>query len=110
MATTQSASGLLDSTLTALSGGLAGATNAAGDNISSWLDLLQDNPQLATISAELENLQDVLSGGDIDSSELSSSLSTLGQLTTQAAASATPDTQNKLAQLGQTLSSAASQL
>ena len=107
MATTQSASGLLDSTITALSGGLAGAAGAAGDNISSWLDLLQDNPQLTNITTELENLQDALSGGG---SEVGSSLRKLGQLTTEAAASATPDTQDKLMQLGQTLSSAAAQL
>jgi hypothetical protein len=45
MATTSSASGLLDATLTALSGGLAGAAGAASDNLSSWTALLQDSPQ-----------------------------------------------------------------
>jgi len=109
MATTQSASGLLDSTLTALSGGLTSAAGAAGANISSWVDLLQDSPQLTNVSTELENLQDILSSGDIDSSDVTSSLRKLGQLTTEAAASATPDTQDKLQQLGQALSSAASQ-
>ncbi|WP_382311820.1 hypothetical protein [Hymenobacter bucti] len=89
---------------------MTGAAGAAGDNISSWTDLLQDSPQLTNVSTELENLQDILSSGDIDGSEVASSLRKLGQLTTEAAASATPDTQDKLMQLGQTLSSAATQL
>jgi hypothetical protein len=110
MATTSSASGLLDATLTALSGGLAGAAGAASDTLSSWTALLQDSPQLTNVSTELEKLQDLLSSGEIDSRDVASSLRKLGQLTTEAAASATPDTQDQLMQLGQTLSSAATQL
>ena len=45
-----------------------------------------------------------------DGSQIGKSLQTLGEHTTKAAASATPDAQAKLQQLGQTLSSAATSL
>lgn len=100
----------LDATLNALQGGLAGAAGAAPGNISGWIKTLQGNQQFSGISSELQNLHDALSSGATDTSALSQSLSTLGQHTTQAASSATPDAQDKLRQLGQALSSAASQL
>ncbi|WP_046245648.1 hypothetical protein [Hymenobacter terrenus] len=100
----------LDITLGALQGGLSNAAGVAGENIAGWIKTLQGNTQLAGISAELQNLHDVLRSGATDSGVLAQSLSTLGEHTTKAAASATPDAQDKLRELGQTLSSAASQL
>lgn len=110
MEPTQTASSQLDATLNALQGGLASAAGAAGPNIAGWIKTLQGNTQLSGISSELQKLHDALSGGAADSSTLAESLSTLGEHTTKAAASATPDAQAKLTQLGQALSSAASQL
>lgn len=98
----------LDATLNALQGGLAGAAGAAPANIAGWIKTLQGNPQFSGISSELQKVHDALSSGD--TSSLGSSLSTLGQHTTQAASSATPDAQDKLRQLGQALTSAASSL
>ena len=66
--------------------------------------------QLSGISSELQNLHDTLRSGASDTSALASSLSTLGEHTTKVAASATPDAQDKLRQLGQALSTAAGQL
>lgn len=98
----------LDATINALQGGLTSAAGAASSNISSWIQTLQGNPQLSGISSELQKLDDAISSGD--SSTIASSLDTLGQHTTRAASSATPESQDKLMQLGQALSSAASQL
>lgn len=98
----------LDATLQALQGGLSSAAGAAGSNIQGWITTLQGNPQLAGISSELKKLNDAIGSGD--SSSISSSLQTLGEHTTKAASAATPDSKDKLMQLGQALSSAASQL
>ena len=100
----------LDDTLNALQGGLANAAGAAGPNIAGWIKTLQGAPQLSGISTELQNLHDALSSGASDTGALAQSLSTLGEHTTKAAASATPDAQDKLRQLGQALSEAAGQL
>ncbi len=100
----------LDATLNALQGGLAAAAGAAGPNIAGWIKTLQGNEQLSGISSELQKLHDALTGGATDTGALATSLSTLGEHTTKVAASATPDAQDKLRQLGQALSSAASQL
>ncbi|HEX8656769.1 MAG TPA: hypothetical protein VF690_04515 [Hymenobacter sp.] len=100
----------LDATINALQGGLANAAGAASSNISGWIKTLQGAPQLSGITSELQNLHDALSSGSTDTGALAQSLSTLGEHTTQAAASATPDAQDKLRQLGQALSSAAGQL
>lgn len=112
MNTPQSQSGTsqLDATIQALKGGLAGAASAAGPNIAGWITTLQGNQQLAGISAELQKLHDALTGGSTDASVLAHSLSTLGEHTTKAAAAATPDAQAKLKELGEILTSAASQL
>ncbi|AMJ66650.1 hypothetical protein [Hymenobacter sp. PAMC 26628] len=106
----QSGTAQLDATLNALQGGLANAAGAAGPNIAGWIKTLQGNTQLSGISSELQKLHDALSSGASDTSALSSSLSTLGEHTSKAAASATPDAQAKLQQLGQALSAAGSQL
>lgn len=100
----------LDATLQALSGGLTGAAPAASGNITSWISTLNGagSPALSAIASELENLQTAISSGD--GSQISQSLQTLGEHTTKAAASATPDASAKLEQLGQTLSSAATSL
>lgn len=100
----------LDATLQALSGGLTSAAPAAAGNIDSWISTLNGagSPALTAISSELENLKSAISSGD--GSQIGRSLQTLGEHTTKAAASATPDAQAKLQQLGQTLSSAATSL
>ena len=100
----------LDATRNALQGGLANAAGAAGGNIAGWIKTLQGNTQLAGISSELQNLHDALSSGASDTHALAQSLSTLGEHTTKAAASATPDAQAKLQELGSALSAAAGQL
>ena len=100
----------LDATLNALQGGLAAAAGAAGPNIAGWIKTLQGVPQLSGISSELQNLHNTLTSGATDTHALANSLNTLGEHTTKAAASATPDAQDKLRQLGQALSSAAGQL
>ena len=100
----------LDATLNALQGGLAAAAGAAGPNIAGWIKTLQGNQQLSGISSELQNLHDALGSGASDTGALATSLRTLGEHTTKAADAATPDAQDKLRQLGQALSSAASQL
>ena len=98
----------LDATLNALQGGLSSAAGAASGNIQGWITTLQGNPQLSGISSELKKLNDAIASGD--GSTISSSLKTLGEHTTKAASSATADSKDKLMQLGQTLTSAASQV
>ena len=98
----------LDATLNALQGGLASAAGAAGSNIQGWIKTLHGNAQLSGISSELQKLETAISSGD--GKTIASSLSTLGEHTTQAASSATADSKDKLMKLGQALSSAASQL
>lgn len=105
-----SATARLDATINALQGDLTNSAGAASSNISGWIQALDGNPQLSDISTELQNLQDALSDGTGDTSAIAQSLSRLGEQTTSAAASATPDSQDKLRQLGQALSSAANQL
>jgi len=100
----------LDATLNALQGGLANAAGAAGPNIAGWIKTLQGNSQLSGISSELQNLHDALGSGASDTGALAKSLSTLGEHTTKAADSATPDAQAKLRELGSALTSAAGQL
>ena len=100
----------LDATINALKGGLSAAAGAAGPNIAGWIKTLQGNTQLSGISSELQKLHDALSSGASDTGALASSLHTLGEHTTKAAAHATPDAQDKLRQLGPALSSAGSQL
>ncbi|UOQ99364.1 hypothetical protein MUN81_07655 [Hymenobacter sp. 5317J-9] len=114
MNTPQSQSSLgnsqLDTTLGALRGGLPNAAGIAGENIAGWIKALQGNAPLADIAAELQNLHQVLRSGTADATTLAQSLGTLGKLTTKAAASATPDAQDKLRELGEVLSTAAGQL
>lgn len=100
----------LDATLQALSGGLTSAAPAATGNIDGWISTLNGagSPGLSAISSELENLKSAISSGN--GSQIGQSLKTLGEHTTKAADSATPDSQAKLRQLGQTLSSAATSL
>ena len=100
----------LDATIHALQGGLAAAAGAAGPNIAGWIKTLHGNSQLSGISSELQTLHDALSSGSSDTGALAKSLSALGEHTTKVADAATPDAQAKLRQLGQALSSAASQL
>lgn len=108
MATTQSTSALLDQTLAALQGDI---TSTGGTStIASWISALQGQDGLEDVTAELQNLQDALTSGTPDADEIASSLSNLGELTSSAAVSASADTQAKLQQLGDALSSAAEQV
>jgi hypothetical protein len=103
----------LDATIQALQGGnLAGLAPQAGANIQSWISTLQNsnNGQLSGIASELERLNDALSGSSPDTTQIQQSLRTLGEHTTRAAESADPGAQDKVRQLGQALSSAASQI
>ena len=108
MATTQATSALLDQTLAALQGDITSTGDTSA--IASWISALQGQPGLEDITDELQNLQSSLTSGTPDTDAIADSLSNLGELTTSAAVSATPDTQAKLQQLGDALSSAASQL
>jgi hypothetical protein len=100
----------LDITLGVLRGGLPNAAGVAGETIAGWIKTLLGNPQLASIATELQRLHDVLRSGTADTAALAQSLATLGEHTTKAAASATPDAQDKLRELGKVLSTAAGQL
>lgn len=108
MATAQSTSALLDQTLTALQGDITSTGDTSA--ITSWISALQGQPGLEDITAELQNLQAALTSGTPDGDDISASLSNLGELTSSAAASASADTQAKLQQLGDALSSAADQV
>ena len=100
----------LDTTLGVLQGGLNNGIDIASSNIAGWIKTLQGTPQFAAISTELQTLRDALSSGKPNADALAKSLATLGEHTTKAATTATPDAQDKLHELGQTLSAAASQL
>lgn len=113
MATSASGTQQLDATIQALQGGdLTTLAPQAGTNIRSWITTLQNsnNGQLSGIASELERLNDALSGGTPDNRQLQQSLQTLGEQTSRAAESADPGAQAKLRELGQALSSAASQI
>ena len=100
----------LDTTLGVLQSGLADARDIASDNIAGWIKTLQGNRQLASIGAELQALRTALDGGEeLDATTLARHLQALGEHTAAAAASATPDAQDKLRELGQALSAAANQ-
>lgn len=109
MATTQPTSALLDQTLAALQGDITSSTGGTA-TIASWISALQGQDGLDDIKAELQTLQDALTSGTPDADEIADSLSNLGELTSSAAVSASPDTQAKLQQLGDALSSAAEQV
>jgi hypothetical protein len=100
----------LDTTLGVLQGGLDNAVDIAGDNISGWIVTLQGSPQFSGINTELKSLHDALRSGATDTAAVARSLQALGEHTTKAAATATPDAQDKLRELGETLTAAASQL
>lgn len=100
----------LNSTIESLSQGLTHAKTGASRSITSWADTLKGDAKLSGIADELHKLNDLLSGSHIDSASLKKSLSTLGQHTTKAAASAEGATADKIKELGQLLTSAAGQL
>ena len=100
----------LDTTIGVFQGGLDNGIDIAGENILGWIKTLQGSSQFAGISTELQTLHDALQGRKPDAAVLAGSLARLGEHTTKAAAQATPDAQDKLRELGQALSSAASQL
>ncbi|SET71099.1 hypothetical protein [Hymenobacter actinosclerus] len=100
----------LDATLQALKGGLSAAAPAAAGNLDGWISTLNgaNNAGLSAIADELKNLKTAISSGD--GAKIGQSLSTLGEHTTKAAATATDDAKAKLQELGQTLSQAAKSL
>lgn len=100
----------LDSTINLLLGGLPAAAGSASQTVADWLNTLRDNAEFSDISAELKTLHEALRDGAPDTSALAASLKTLGAHTTQAAATATPDAQAKLRELGQALTAAAGQV
>lgn len=100
----------LDTTLGVLQGGLSNGVDIAPIELIGWIKTLRGTPKFAAISAELQQLHDSLSQGSITAPALAQSLAALGEHTTQAAATATPDAQAKLQELGQALSAAAGQL
>ncbi|AYA35714.1 hypothetical protein D3Y59_00780 [Hymenobacter oligotrophus] len=109
----QAGSQQLDATLQALQNNdLQSLAPQAGQNIQGWISTLRNsnNGQLSGIASELERLNDSLRGGSPDAMQVQQSLRTLGEHTTRAAESADAQSQDKLRQLGQALSSAASQL
>ena len=100
----------LAATLQALGGGLSAAAPAAAGNIDSWVSTLNGagSPALSAIASELENLKAAIGTGD--GKQIGQSLKTLGEHTTKAAASATPDAQTQLEQLGAALSTSGESL
>ena len=98
----------LDTTLDSLQGGLIKITDAAHEDLASWIKTLHGNKDLTAIATELQVLQDAIAanhrGGIADS------LSKLSEQTKGAAITATPDAQSKLFQLSEGLKMAAGQV
>ena len=105
---TPSPTSQLDATLNTLQNGLFKITDDAKSAVGGWIDALQGNADLAPVAAELQKLQDAITqnhhGG------ISDSLSTLSELTKQAAVKATPDAQSRLYQLSDVLKQTAGQV
>lgn len=98
----------LTDTLHALQGGLTGLPlSTAHTNIDTWQNLLEQSgiPALQDVVRELGNLQSLLSteNHSLNSAAIGRSLSMLGAQTTQAAASATPETRQDLTRLADML-------
>jgi hypothetical protein len=97
---------LLGATIHALQNGLTSIPlSAAQDNTETWQQhLLQSGePALQDVGREIGNLQSLLSSGNLNPEAIGASLSMLGSQTNQAAATATPDTQAQLRNLGDLL-------
>ncbi len=82
---------------------------AAMSNIDGWIAKLQGD-QFAEIRSTLEMLKLDLAAQPIDGAKIGATLSTLGQQTTTAAATASTSSQAGLQQLGSTLSAAGARL
>ena len=91
-------------------GGLPAAAGSASQTVADWLNTLRGNPDYADLRAELQTLHEMLRDGAPNTSALAGSLQKLGARTTEVAASATPDAQAKLRELGQALTAAAGQV
>lgn len=103
----------LDATLHALqTDHLPSLLPAAGDNLYRWMQLLKQAPagQFDDLSHELQQLYNALGHGTPNGLQAQQCLQRLAQLTTQAAASASSELQDKLRQLGQALEQASQQL
>jgi hypothetical protein len=89
-----------------------GLAPQASSNIQSWIKTLQNSNSglVKDLVPELQRLDDALSGSTPDNAQLSQSLHSLGEQTSRVAESADPGSQDKLRQLGQALSAAASQI
>jgi len=99
----------LDSTLSALQGGLTSIPpEAAVANIESWQQQLKDAaPELASALGELKS---ALTGGTATPQSLSQLFAKIGSQTSQAGASAGGDAGSKLQQLGSLLTQTGSSL
>ncbi|WP_303312612.1 hypothetical protein [Hymenobacter sp. BT730] len=98
----------LTATLKALQEGLTSLPlSTAHTNIDDWQNLLEQSgiPALQDVVRELGNLQSLLSSGDLNQNTVAigRSLSMLGAQTTQAAATATPETRSDLTRLADML-------
>ncbi len=97
----------IDTTISALQKGLTAIpTDQAVSVIDSWQQQLQGNP----LADQLGELKTALSSGTSQGKSLSEILTSIGQGTTQAATTADPSAAEKVKQLGQLLSQAASSL
>ena len=83
--------------------------DAAMSNIDGWIAKLQGD-QFAEIRSTLEMLKLDLAAQPMDGAKIGSTLSTLGEQTTAAAATASTSSQAGLQQLGATLSAAGAKL
>lgn len=99
---------LLDSTLTALQGGLPRITDQDREAVGSWVDALGGTETLAPVAQELRRLQDAIAQNHHGT--IADSLSALSEQTGHAATTATPDVQSRLYQLSQVLKLAAGQV
>ena len=99
----------VEETVAALNGSITNVEVAAGLELTQgWISQLStlDDPDLEPIIQDLQALQDALSADPVDSAEVKTLLTNLGEATTAAAENATFD-QERLTQLGQVLVRAA---
>jgi ABC-type transporter Mla subunit MlaD len=98
----------LDATLHALqTDQLPSLLPAAGDNLYRWMQLLKQVPgQFDDLSQELQQLYNALGHGTPNGPQIQQCLQRLAELTTQAAAAAPSETQEKLHQLADALAKA----
>ncbi len=100
---------VIDSTTAYLEGLPTGVeTESAVESIGGWIETLKDDgrPELTKIAGELQNLRQLLSGDQLDGKAIGKVMTTLGELTTQAASLAEKEIADRLSKLGSWLSKA----